>query len=55
MDVARDLDVDVAPARRLQTEALRHGAPVPDGMAPTPRATRVGYAVDQRLGGEGPR
>jgi hypothetical protein len=50
MDVARDLDVDAVPARRLQTEALRHAAPVPAGMAPTPRGTRVGYAVDQRLG-----
>jgi hypothetical protein len=50
MDVARDLDVDAGPARRLQTEALRHGALLPDGMAPTPRTTRVGYAVDQGLG-----
>jgi hypothetical protein len=50
LDVARELDVDAVPARRLRTEALRHGAPVPAGMAPTPRATRVGYAVEQRLG-----
>jgi hypothetical protein len=45
-DVARDLDVDAVPARRLRTEALRHGAPVPEGMAPTPRATLAGYAVE---------
>jgi hypothetical protein len=50
MNVARDLDVDAVPARRVKAEALRHGAPVPPGMAPKPRATRVGYAVDQHLG-----
>jgi hypothetical protein len=50
IDVARDLDVDTVPARRLRSEALRHGAPLPPGMVPKPRGTRVGDAVEQRLG-----
>ena len=49
-DVAVDLDVEAVPARCLEAEALRHGSPVPAGMAPGAAATRVGYAVTQHLG-----
>jgi hypothetical protein len=37
------------PVRRLEAVALTHGAPVPAGMAPEPRASRAAYAVEQRL------
>ena len=29
--------------------ALGHGAPIPSGMAPEPRASRAAYAVEQRM------
>jgi hypothetical protein len=49
VEMANALDVEVVPARRLEAVALTHGAPVPDGMAPEPRASRAAYAVEQRL------
>jgi len=49
VEVANHLEVAAVPARRLEAEAMRHGAPVPPGMAPQPRASRAAYAVEQRL------
>ena len=43
------LDVEAVPARRLEAVARRHGAPIPPGLAPEPRASRAAYAVEQRL------
>jgi hypothetical protein len=49
VEMARMLEVEAVPARRLEAVALEHGAPIPDGMAPEPRASRAAYAVEQRL------
>jgi hypothetical protein len=48
-ELARDFEIDAVPIRRLETAALEHGAPIPDGMAPEPRASRAAYAVEQRI------
>jgi hypothetical protein len=50
LEVAADLDVDAVPMRHLEPAALAHGAPIPPGMAPAPRASRAEYAVEERLG-----
>jgi hypothetical protein len=34
--IAESLEVDVIPARDLKAVALRHGAPLPSGLAPQP-------------------
>jgi hypothetical protein len=49
IEIAREFEVEAVPARHLEAVALEHGAPVPDGMAPEPRASRAAYAVEQRL------
>jgi hypothetical protein len=49
VEMANALEVEAVPARRLEAVALEHGSPVPDGMAPQPRASRAAYAVEQRL------
>ena len=49
LEVATELEIEAVPARQLEAVALEHGAPVPDGMAPEPRASRAAYAVEQRL------
>ena len=48
-ELAAMLDVEAVPARRLEAVARRHGAPIPPGLAPEPRASRAAYAVEQRL------
>lgn len=48
-EVAAALEVEAVPARRLEAVALEHGAPIPPGMAPEPRASRAALAVEQRL------
>jgi hypothetical protein len=50
MRVADDLECEAVPVRRLEEAALHHGAALPQDMAPSPRGSRVGYAVEQRLG-----
>jgi hypothetical protein len=49
VEIANALEVEAVPARRLEAAALEHGAPIPPGMAPEPRASRAAYAVEQRM------
>jgi hypothetical protein len=49
VEMADALEVEAVSARRLEVVALAHGSPVPEGMAPEPRASRAAYAVEQRL------
>lgn len=49
IEMADALEVEAVPARRLEAVALGHGAPIPPGMAPEPRASRAAYAVEQRM------
>jgi hypothetical protein len=49
LEISRALEVDAVPIRRLEAVALTHGGPIPDGMAPEPRASRAAYAVEQRM------
>ena len=49
VEIADALEVEAVPARRLEAVAEAHGAPIPEGMAPEPRASRAAYAVEQRL------
>jgi hypothetical protein len=49
VEMANALDVEAVPVRRLEAVALTHGAPIPEGMAPEPRASRAAYAVEQRF------
>jgi hypothetical protein len=49
VEMAAALEVDAVPARQLEAVALEHGAPIPPGMAPEPRASRAAYALERRL------
>ncbi len=49
VELASELDIDAVPIRRLEATALEHGAPIPAGMAPVPRAGRAALAVEQRF------
>jgi hypothetical protein len=48
-EMAWALEVEAVPARQLEEVALEHGAPIAEGMAPEPRASRAAYAVEKRL------
>jgi hypothetical protein len=49
LEIADALEVEAVPIRRLDSVALLHGAPLPEDMAPEPRASRAAYAVEQRF------
>jgi hypothetical protein len=49
VEIAAGLEVEAVPTRRLEAVALEHGAPIPAGMAPEPRASRAAYAVEKRM------